>query len=536
MWRPFLLFLLLPVAISPGLAQSVAPPAQQAPQASQPAAPAEAPGPWHLTPIVRLGDPLPGVGGRLEEVGDAYVLDSGWVVFWARYGPKEWAAFSAKDNSVKLIFVEGKEVRPPNSDAQEPLRIERKSLWRGGTSFVPAGNRLYITVVFGAMRHSSVYSWDGERLRRVLTRTDTVDIAGVPHTIRTAYVVEANRGWALLTYETEKPQRYWGKALYDGEKLMPLVREGEELPGMPGVALKVGSKYRPFKTFAVVPGAALAVMDVKGAPYERALFRLSPGKAEKLLAAGDPDPSGSGTLAGEISIGGMSSTDIFAVRFLGVSWVPSQSFMLPDSPSYGLLMTLIRQQGKFLRPLDAETLKAQFDEYRSHSALSPKFPLVAGADLGSGEFSYAIWAAGFLKPDSPHYAYLVTSSRSQKLPDSKVRELSYTDLWLFDGERVRNLTPTFRMDSSSEIHPIGGTSPGLILHAVWKGDGIEGVKSVREESWWFLSAEQPDHLEPLPDLVTDQRVHLTPDHVLVWRARNEGVVALEDGLYVASKP
>lgn len=491
------------------------------------------PSQWNITPLLRIGDPAPEVGGKFEEIGESFWLDPGVIVFWARYGLKEWALFSMKGGTVRLVFPEGKQVRPGNSDAREPLDIQRKlGFSRVGTYLNPSGSLLYVSV-FGNMKgeHGSVYAWDGERLRRVLTRADTMDIGGVPYSILHVNIMDCSDGWALLHYETVKPRQVAGLALTDGTSLFPLVREDENMPGLRGVAIKNPMRLGyGLASAAVVPGEALVVLRVKGATYPAALFRLSPGKAERLLTVGEAHPLRSMELIQSIRIQNVASAKTFALE---VGRPPAAKGLLADQAGNQLqrIDTVICHGANFCFPVDENLIYEQFYKSVVNSTMSPIHQFVPTA---RGTFNYLIPQIGFLREDPLCFAALITAEQHMAMPkSSKINIWQTTDLWLSDGQTLKNFSPHLRMNSMSGIWKLRRSRLGLIIHAVWGGIDNSDLSSAREESWWLLDPENPEKLLSMTDFPNDQGVRMEFKDILGWNTLKDLVFFLKDGIYRA---
>lgn len=196
-------------------------------QANTSSAPRQLPGLWQLTPLVRVGSTEPGGRGRFEELGEGYWLDSGQFVFWARVGRNE----------------------------------------------------------------SGIYSWDGQQLRKVVAKGDTIATEGVAQQVDWVDLGAGSGDLAVIGFSTRS--KLHGFVFYDGTKLSSLI-EGQGLPGLPGMRLKYLPRAEDLKersthywtywaSAQVVGPAVFMVIKLAQPAEERVLVRLTSGKAEKIL-------------------------------------------------------------------------------------------------------------------------------------------------------------------------------------------------------------------------------------------------------------
>lgn len=456
------------------------------------------PGQWELTPLVRVGDAAPDTGGRVEEFGDWFWLDSGVLVFWGRFGPKESAIYSWKDGRLQLVVPEGNNVQPAHAEGvTEKLEIYRITRGRWQTILHPGRRVLYMSIHFGALgKTASVYAWDGEVLRKVLARGDTVSLGGVPHRVRYAKVVATGSdGTALIFLETE--QKLSGLALHDGTSLVPLMIEQQELPGMPGVRVKShwirGMPVAP----DVVPGAAFVEAEVTGAPYKSASLRLTPRKAEIMPAPGAPFPR-----------------DHFT-----------------EGTEQGEKVLLFHREGQV-------------------KAVSKWSTLAQLLSLDRGDWSVKGYAE-LLNRDPRRVAVLARASRPPTPEEEKsgflvwarpgeiLVRVTSTGLLLFDGDRIMSLTEKLPLSATSQLHRTGGDFPGLLLEA--KPLSVSGTIYYEptpgaKTTWWFLDGNSEEiRLEPVPEFQTVDGRRVPLGNVLGWRKPGEAVVQLPDGFYLLTK-
>jgi hypothetical protein len=470
------------------------------------------PGEWELKPLVRIGDPAPETGGRFEEFGQRFWLDSGVLVFWGRFGPKQWALYSWKDGRLQLVAPEGNAVQPPHAEGvTEQLEIYRVTGGREQTLFHPGRGILYMSMHFGALgKTASVYAWDGERLRKVLARGDTVSLGGVSHKVRYARVLERSPdGIALIFIETE--QKRSGLALHDGTSLHPLMIEQEELPGMPGVRVKSHWIRGIPLSYEVVPGAAFVGVEVTGAPYKSASLRLTPGKAEIMPVLGSPFPPDHFTHTTE------QGDSVFRFHHQGQVNVVSTLAQLLGLDRHDWSVTGYAE----LMDRDLRRVAVLASASRSPTPEEKKRGFLVGAPRH--EYWYYHWVEG------PWW--MVSSGE-------RLAQITSTGLLLLDGDRGANLTEKLLLSATSQLRRMRGDFPGLLLEA--KPLSVPGTtyKPIpgSKTTWWFLDGNSEDiRLEPAPEFKTSdsRRVHL--GNVLGWPKPGQAVVRLSDDFYLLTK-
>ena len=77
---------------------------------------------WKVKPIAQLGDPAPGTDGNFEEFNKFHYLESGALVFWARYGKKklkDWAFYSYKNGNLRIVFKSEEKFNEPDGIPKE---------------------------------------------------------------------------------------------------------------------------------------------------------------------------------------------------------------------------------------------------------------------------------------------------------------------------------------------------------------------------------------------------------------------------------
>jgi hypothetical protein len=512
---------------------------------------AEAREQWTLSPLVKLGSDAPG-GGRFEEIGAVSWSLGRVLVFWARVGAERWGIYSWKSGApLRLVAPEGKESRSPNAEGiVEPLAIRRRLGLRRPTRILPGGKLHYIVTTPGLVgTRSDVYGWDGERLRKVLTEGDRIEVFGGSYTLRAADVeFTAPDGRAVVRFETDKPRQLQGYGWHDGDRLVTLVVLGESLPGAPTLrAAPEGRALRQslFDAGRVVfaAGALFVDVEVLGAPYKYALFRLTPDRAEKILAVGDVLP-----VAPALKVIGVSPPVLLGDdRVLVLAQVESSASVLlsyrdgqfeklvelgpqhPLEPSRSLSVTgwqaNASKQVVFFVTAREPGAKTGLPEVLFWS--DGRFRVVAQAGgrekygvlgMGGGALE-SFEGAGFLRDDGPYYAFFWNREQVRSKPSGGYRTITITtettkfrQLQIFDGEKANVM-------KSVTLRRHQGRFRG------WSIDDVGFLSA---------SAEKLD-FESLPHLETLDGQRISPLDVVTWAGSDEALVRLNDGIYLCSR-
>lgn len=494
---------------------------QEAPTASQ------VEGQWRMNPLVMKGAQAPEIDGQFQEFGEAYVLENA-LVFWARFGAgeKDWGLFSLREGKLSKVLLEDIEFVAPDS---------RKVKVRRDTPQPPlfhAGKRiLYISM----MNPDYIYGWDGERLVRVLCAGDQLDVSGVRYTVKKATVINVGPdGRALIYYDANQPQHMNGWVLHDGTTFTPVWKEGDALPGMPGVQIKnLSAGHFCFFSCVGAPwlledGSILAPLEVTGAPYKRALFHVGRDKTEKIIAEKTQEP-------GSPYIERLG--DLLVAR--------SDSFVM-DVGESGLVMGGSGLINTYRQP---ELLFYHQGKFRLEVFIKEKFV------PGGGEWvlpGYAFDQGMFLSSDSPRV--LITaeqswSSRKVGLLKNKRTDISFPRMYFWDGERLSGIPweEALGMDIPTVIKALEMKPEHYWSHVQAKairlqritgpvnGVGILLPTGGPTGPRWFVGSNSVNGgLERGPRLQVAGRTVTVAD-VVAWRSAGEALVQLEDGFFLLTK-
>lgn len=463
-------------------------------------------------------------------------MEPGFLVFWASYDGGS-GLFSWKDGTVKTILPEGETVTSPNfrpKPGLEPqkMRLHRMSHlpgWVAGAhtrTLLNAGRRLFYLTIDTSYKNtgmfqsdnSTVYAWDGEKLFPVLGKADSLPLPGGGllsiSSARVAAVGTDDK--VLIAYVAKTAGQSNGWVLFDGTSLTPVLSEGDPLQGLPGIKVQDTNPPHRFDwgwlnwlTAWRSPETTIGVLDVAGAPYKRALFRLGKGGAEKLLAEGDPDPTDSTKKIKEIIRIEVGAPDAVAVLIGRSTWS-------------GDLAWLLYQAGGFRRMLDKTLIQRPDPSWDS---------------VGFGQ-------AVFLQADPPRFLFQAFIGKLETSLQTRGQMLYLVgktqlrgDWYIFEGEKASRLN----LDGTPlALRVLGGERPGVILSS-----GIAGAKDIVPEALslpssimthWFIDTTAKESTAAAPPVVTvagDRQI--TFAHVLGWRRPSEAVVWQQDGFFLVTK-
>ncbi len=201
-------------------------------------------GEWAVKPLLRLQDPLPGTGGKLEELDRVHGLDDGTVLFFGRFGQVQKTKFRLKENPWALYAL------LPDGSVRMGLRAGAPFAQGGGKDLLcqfygPAEREDFLnatafyasrgmihwsskSTLFGDQDH--VHGWDGRTLVPVAWRGMKVRSRGGQELeIESVWVTGVTReGNAILHFNAAKPHhRTSGQLLFAGKDLMDCWLEKE---------------------------------------------------------------------------------------------------------------------------------------------------------------------------------------------------------------------------------------------------------------------------------------------------------------------
>jgi hypothetical protein len=475
-------------------------------------------GQWEAVPLAKTGTKTPDGSGEFAEFRETYATES-FVVFYGRLAApraKDVGIFSWKDGKLSTISLDGPDGRKMSI---YPDRIF-------------AGKRL---VYFSSVMPDHLYGWDGEKMTCVACAGQELEYRGVKHTLKRAWVLDVSPGGNVLVYWDAPKQNANGWATHDGNTLKAVWKEGDELPGMSGVQTKNLSSGRGCYMGCVPTpkllddGSIVGVIEVTGAPYKKALFRVAAERAEALLAEKEaPLPKGFRPEMNDL-LG--ASPDSFVMDATSISF------------SYGASTIMYSKE-----------LRLLFGDKGRYS-----LETAAGlSELGTAESGKGFWSeseAAFDRalmpvPSGPQavVSILVRNGRQnwKQRFSGKVTLRDFPGLYYWNGKKLlriaweeslgltlgqaaellerKNVRPTAEATRDRNIDlrlmakPAAGTAVRLPIE-------------VTRESW-MIPVESIDGKLVRPPKFEVEGLNANLADVLVWRNANEAVVRVPDGLFL----
>jgi len=506
-------------------AQSAPPPAQEGPVS-------QVEGSWQLTPLVLKGAQAPETNGQFQEFGETYTMEN-MLAFWARFGPadKDWGLFSLKDGKVAKILLEDVEFVAPDS---RKIKVSRAGVF---PARIYAGKRiLYIS----NLNPDHLYGWDGEQLVRILCAGDQLDVNGVRYMVKKATVLDVSAdGRALIYYDADKPQHINGWVLHDGKSLMPLWKEGDPLPGMPGVQIKNMSSG-PFCISHCVgvprlleDGSVLAAIEITGASEKAALFHIASDRTEKISV--------------EMTAGrSMRPTPFdtsFSERRLG-------DLLVARSDGFVMEVSHGETSNDFVQGTTTYSLEPRLLFYnQGRGQVVSNAGAREGGALGAKDLGFAFDSGMYLAPDSSRALVTLRATISKRHWTKSRTSVSLPGLYFWDGEKKLSAVPwemALGMDIPAVLKaletksgPIWRPVPakGIRLRRISgpvSGVGVVLPTAGSTGARWFVASNSVDGKLERPQFRVAGRTVTVAD-VVAWRSPEEALVELEDGYYLLTK-
>jgi hypothetical protein len=427
--------------------------------------------PANIQKIIARQATVPDVGETLEQFGRTYYLENDTIVFWSRitrqlttskskYTFPIWGLFSWKDGSIKTIFLEGgKEKLLYGADDQYDVHIKQGK----DILYIDVRNRFVSKVP------NSVYCWDGSLLKKILSENDEITVSGTSQKIKYVDTLSVNPdGSAILSYVSKKG----GLLLFKDDKLAPLYQDGDRIPGINGKvsfdwmhniqameerhidraqgapdlfvenADKIGD-YDPFLGMDDYRKQSGAPQDRRPIVFQECMLvqietneissilaRIGKDKTEKILSAGDVDPTDSTKIIDKIDGFNASSPEIIIMKI---------------KVKKGNTKLILYEKGKF-------KLIHEFHPGKGSSDIEQEFLL--GNTL-------------FLKPDSNRFCFFMKTLGEYTWIglNEKTRLVKYT-IHYYDGEKLCDLTGDAVFDRGSSVRLVPDGSGRLIVYLI----------------------------------------------------------------------
>jgi len=243
--------------------------------------------PLVLERVLTLPIQVPDTQVALDKLGEVIVIAPDFFVFTAHAAIPSpgafntgWGCFSWKGGELKTVLLDTKAFKPLHG---EPFP-EKTNLGPDRSRFLASAGRLYFTastgwVAFTPQDHRSwtggLYTWDGQRIQKVLAAGDTVPFNGATRTVKAANLLAVRADGSCLTYlRTDKES---GLALVKPGSAEPFFQDGPE--GTLGTILAAAPQGE----------AIFALLEPKkGEPF---LAAITQGRVVRLLTLNGPDPT-----------------------------------------------------------------------------------------------------------------------------------------------------------------------------------------------------------------------------------------------------
>ncbi len=242
---------------------------------------------WNVKPIAKPGDPAPGVDGKFLDFGTYQLFESGKFIFWAKFQADKksqfWGLYSYKDDSLKLLQIEGTaSTRPADFDEKIPytqMGGVNKFHYTSMNYYQSVGRAWYIAMS------------DGNKLDIIIKPGDNI----VLHDGRTAIidyaeVVRNSKENAVIYFISNRPEKINGWLIHDGNNLKPLILHNKEKSTVPG-----GLHDKSISNFWGYPyisgdSAIIVTSERDNQLHKSSILRVTNSKTEKILSNGDPHP------------------------------------------------------------------------------------------------------------------------------------------------------------------------------------------------------------------------------------------------------
>lgn len=273
---------------------------------------------WKANLIAEVAKSIPVPGGVVfEDIGDAYPLKSGILLFWGQYGRgKDWGLYSYKNGRTSLEFKAFEAFTTPDGVAKEFAYHDFKT--RHGYPGLNKASEdfLYLYTGKGGLGvNSHLYSFDGYELKKVIGEGDKITVSGDRDVVVSGVRLEriTNDNQAVIFFVSEKPKvRGW--ILHSKKGLKPLFNLGDEVPGRNDI--KITDFYGPpvYEWLAkennlfIFRDTLLAKLSVSHARFREIIVRITPNKTQVL------DSSAALGIGSQLKIINAASGDNLVIR------------------------------------------------------------------------------------------------------------------------------------------------------------------------------------------------------------------------------
>jgi hypothetical protein len=324
----------------------------------------------------------------------------------------------------------------------------------------------------------------------------------------------------LMYYDANEPRHINGWVLHDGTSFTPVLKEGDPLPGMPGAQIKYLGSARLLED-----GSILAILEVTGAAYKRALFHIARDKTETII---DQE------LVWRASQFWSKRPGRPLVARLGKVLVArSDSFVMDLKVYAGPGGQWVRVDGSLCPP------DIPLFYYRGKFEADPCPHLETWSSEGAVGLDHAI----FLAPGSPRVVFTVATVSSPSLyfwDGGQLSAVPWEEALGMDGPGALKAMETKRgsMIGRALLRPVEVEVKEIRLRRIAgpvSGVGVLLPLSGSAGARWFIPSDSvTGKLERGPQFQVPGRTVTVAD-VLAWRTPEEALVELEDGYYLLTK-
>jgi len=539
-------------------------------------------GEWEITPLVRVGDQIPGSENTFLALKKHWVSGNGMVMFWAANDVKRslmatpenperyvFALFSATGDRINMIAEARKKFSEPDRieksisiDTCERCMPERWELY-----VLPMRDRFLLSIPARGVKgykSARIYVWRGEKLDRLLP--PVVDFVGGN---RTSFISEValtvDRDERVLVHFRRKGKPDEGLGVYDGSAFKVICQEGDSPPGMAGASIHsfltpASSNWLSWANDHTMPAfygdGVVVMLKVKGADYKQGLFLLASGDARPLLKVGGNHPVVEDRTIEEIfwfQGSGSANSLLMNVLSSNPKKETREELLLYHDGSFTLAYAGLMEGAD--RRYEAEMLRK--------GAFFPNQPdrFVFFSQKFAKRSEYKTLRSGF---HDRHSGSTITTNRDVTAVDDLDRLCANWQIFGYRTGEIFHLGEDVNdVSQSTHARPARGDLPGIVVGGYrlpFVVDGSSGEITVPARTTVHYSFYSHTHgfadlvikmkdevinpnamyvdpgdpameLKPVPILATCEGREITHSDVLQWISDGEAIIRLDDGFY-----
>jgi hypothetical protein len=379
--------------------------------------------------------------------------------------------------------------------------------------------------------------WDGSQVRSLMGAGESLTIAGTAYQLKRTEVLDvAADGRALVYWDSDRPPANgWG--WHDGTTLQAWLKEGDALPGEKDVTIKNLSTGNGCYTHCVpMPrtgpdGTVAAVLEVAGASYKKALYRIGPVRTVKILddtervsgsirGTNDKLNLGDGKIdLGDVEVRAVSNNAVFFRQVYrekpGFSLVrgPWEVYFLAQPAQIWTSPTEVRERALLGEWYRFDDKGAVFPDGDSDRLLFSVWTL----KMGRGFKASLVFFPGLYEWNANGAANAIQWEQAMGADAAMVKETL---------QRRGTQASTTRGGPSIELSPATAMPGAVRVRLPALGNA--------PRNWLIVPAAGPAKLERKPAL-TVKGADVSAADVVAWLGTNEALVELNDGLHVLTR-